>query len=166
MFWYGFRKMGNRQINFYKTKTHLLMKSSVSSFAKFLRVFTLSLVAIVTFSSFTMANPSGEKAIQKAKSAVANAKPNDWKVLMKSAKKCISQDANLEEAGQWLEKSLSIYLDASNLEVQGDYYMAINLPKKALTSYIKAILVGKQLDVDFQVGDLQQKVNTAKKLTK
>jgi len=142
------------------------MKLSFLSPSTKLKSLLLALFAIVALSSFSFASESGEKTIEKARQAVSKAASGDWKVLTKSAKKCILKNVNLEEAGQWLEKSLSIYLGSYNLEVQGDYYMAINKTKKATESYVKALLVGKQLDVNFKDYDLEQKALNARRLMK
>ena len=93
-----------------------------------------ALLLIATTAQFSYAG-YGDKTSDKARTAVENAAPDDWKTYAKSAQKCIRKKVNLKEAATWIDKSLSIKETAYNLEVKGDYYAAMNLPEKAIEMY-------------------------------
>ena len=110
----------------------------------------------------TFAKSTDNKLVQKARTAVENASPDDWYAYAKSAQMCIKKNVNMKEAAVWIDKSLEIKQDAFNLEIKGDYFMKNNLPKKALEQYILAAKVGKESDVNFDTSDLQAKIVKAK----
>lgn len=113
----------------------------------------------------TTANAGGvkEKAVEKARSAVKAASPDDWKTLAKSAESLIRKNTNLGEAKEWLEKSIAINATAYNLEVMGDYYVKNNLSRNAIEYYVKSINQAKTWDANADTSGLQDKIMTAKK---
>jgi hypothetical protein len=125
-----------------------------------LAVLTLAIL-MVSASSFAKVD---NKTVEKARSAVENASPDDWYAYAKSAKMCIKKNVNMKEAAEWIDKSLDIKRDAFNLEIKGDYYLANNLPEKALELYVEAAKVGKENDVNFNTSDLQDKIVEVSKL--
>jgi len=102
------------------------------------KLFMLALVGMILFSSTTFAGVK-EKAVAKANAVVQNASPDDWKTLAAQADYLIKKEAGLATAKNWLDKSLAIKESAYGLEVFGDYYLASNLPVKAIGYYIKSM---------------------------
>lgn len=105
---------------------------------------------------------NGDKTTEKARTAVSNAAPDDWQTLAKSAQMCIKKKVNLQEAKDWLDKSLAIKESILGREVAGDYYLQNKLYEKAIENYIKSMLLMKEKDVNADTEDIQQKINTAK----
>jgi hypothetical protein len=99
-----------------------------------------------------------DKTTLKAREAVENASPDDWKTLAQSAEKCMKKNVNLKEAAAWLDKSLKIKEDPYNLRVKGDYFQLNNLPEQALEYYIKSIRAGLASDINYVDHDTQKKI--------
>lgn len=108
---------------------------------KLVKVFALSLSVLFLTSTSSMASES--KAVEKAKSAVENGSPDDWKLMATQADRLIQRNADLGTAKAWLETSISLKEDAYNLEVMGDYYAKSNLADQAITYYVKSINLTK-----------------------
>lgn len=126
----------------------------------------LLMAGAILFSTTVSANNfSGvkEKAVEKARSAVSTASPDDWKTLAKSAESLIIKKTNLGEAKEWLEKSIEINPTSYNLEVMGDYYSLNNLPKKAIGYYIQSMDKLKENNANISTTELQDKILTASK---
>jgi hypothetical protein len=104
-----------------------------------------------------------DKTTLKAREAVENASPDDWKTLAESAEKCMKKNVNLKEAATWLDKSLTIKEDPYNLRLKGDYYQLNNLPQQALEYYIKSIRAGLATNVNYSDPDTQRKIAEIKK---
>ena len=117
-----------------------------------------------SFASLAMASPvtsneeKTDKVTLKTRDAVSNAAPDDWYTYAESASKCIKKGVNLNEANEWLRKSLEIKETAYNLSVMGDYYIANRLPNEALKYYVKSIEAGKNEDPDFNASEIQGKI--------
>ncbi|CAN5488179.1 hypothetical protein BH23BAC1_BH23BAC1_31920 [soil metagenome] len=99
-----------------------------------------------------------DKTTLKAREAVENASPDDWKTLATSAEKCMKKNVNLKEAASWLDKSLAIKQDPYNLRLKGDYFQINNLPQQALEYYIKSIRAGLATDVNYVDQETQRKI--------
>lgn len=133
---------------------------NLSKYSAFLMAFA------ILFSTTTNANSFGgvkEKAVEKARSAVNTASPDDWQTLAKSAELLVNKNTNLGEAKDWLEKSLAITTNAYNLEVMGDYYAKNNLPKKSIEYYIQSMNKLKEKNPNVSTTDLQDKILAASK---
>jgi hypothetical protein len=117
----------------------------------------VALVGIST-TSFVQAGSNADKIIEKARETVDKASPDDWEALAKSAKMCIDKNINLNEAAEWIEKSVSIKETTFNTKVMGDYYALSNLPEKAVEFYSKSIRIGKLDDLDYQDEVTQNKI--------
>jgi hypothetical protein len=103
------------------------------------------------------ASANDDKLVEKARTAVSSASPDDWHTLATWAEKCIRKGVNLKEAAEWLDKSITIKETAFNLNVKGDYYVANKLPEKALESYIRSIELGRS-EENFDVQAVQDKI--------
>lgn len=125
----------------------------------------LMLVACFTMGAPLLANTSTDnKTTEKARETVANASPDDWSAYMKSAEKCVRKGVNLEEAAEWIDRSISIYKNEHNLEVKGDLYMQNNQPEKAGEYYLEAMKMVKARDVNGNISALQDKMVKVKEL--
>lgn len=120
----------------------------------------LAVVVLVSSFGAFAANPE-EKVVEKARDAVASSS-SDWKVLAESAEKCFRKDQNVDQAMEWINKSIEINPDPMNYEIKGDYYKSQSLYKKALEQYYKAIIVGKKQNFWFDNKQLQKKIWNAK----
>lgn len=117
----------------------------------------MGILALSTVLIFT-AEASDSNAVKKAKEAVEEAKPYDWKTLAESAAVCFKKNENTTEALNWINKSIEINKDPINLEIKADYYAAINEKKQALSLYAEAINTGKNQNFDFDSSKLQAKI--------
>lgn len=109
----------------------------------------------------SMAQAKESKAVQKAREAVANAAPDDWMTYAKSAEVLLNKNTSLNDVAEWLDKSMAIKESSFNLELKGDYYMATNLPKKAMEFYIKSMQMGKEENEYYNPLDVQDKIRQA-----
>ncbi len=138
------------------------MKKYTQQFTKMFLMLTFTAL-FVTSSAFSSVTVTEDKTTLKAREAVANASPDDWKTLAINAEKCMKKSVNLKEAAAWLDKSLEIKKDAYNLRVKGDYYKANNLPDEALEYYIKSIQAGLADDINYRDVDTQLKISALHK---
>ena len=122
---------------------------------------SLFIIILLTAHLSVSAAGGNDKLISKAREAVANAGPDDWETLAKSAHQCIKKNVNMAEAKEWIEKSLQIKRSAYGLEVAGDYYMSNKIFDKAVNHYIESMSVLKKKDIDAETGWLQEKINAA-----
>jgi len=125
---------------------------------------TLMALAILFASTSSFAFATDNKVVEKARTVIDNASPDDWYAYAKSAQMCIRKNVNMKEAAEWLDKSLAIKKDVFNLEVKGDYYVLNNLPEKALEYYVMAATVAKENDINANTSALQEKIVKASKL--
>ena len=75
---------------------------------------TLS-VAMFIFATVATTQAASDKTSEKAREAVENAEPNDWSTLAESAEKCLRKKVNIEEANEWIKKSIVINKNEFNL---------------------------------------------------
>lgn len=102
---------------------------------KIKKVSALGLALCVLFQTTLFANGPDNKSVEKAKAAVESGAPDDWQLLAKQAKVLLKKKKDLGTAKEWIEKSIAIKKDVSNLELMGDYYALNDLPAKALDYY-------------------------------
>ena len=132
-----------------------------------LYAFTASLLSVLFLSTSVMAttlkvdDKKNNKIVLKARAAVDDASPDDWRTLAESADKMFQRKLNLKEAASWIDRSLEIKETAYNLEVKGDYYVINNLPEEAIKYYVKSIALGQQ-DASFNAGRVQDKITKIK----
>ncbi|XOV95189.1 MAG: tetratricopeptide repeat protein [Bacteroidota bacterium] len=119
---------------------------------------TSLLAAITLVSSLgAFANDPESKTVEKARDAVESSSSN-WKVLAESAEKCFRKGQNVDQAMEWINKSIEINPDPMNHEIKGDYYKSQNQYKKAMEQYFKAIVTGKEQNFWFDDKGLQKKI--------
>jgi hypothetical protein len=124
---------------------------------KSLRTIFAALLIMATSLFAFQASANDDKLVEKARTAVSSASPDDWHTLASWAEKCIKKGVNLKEASEWLDKSIAIRETAYNLSVKGDYYVANKLPEKALESYIRSLELGRT-DENFDIEAVQNKI--------
>ena len=117
-----------------------------------------SLAVLFLFAFATMVQAKEGKAVQKAKEAVSNAAPDDWMTYAESAEVLLKKNTSLNDVSEWLDKSIAVKESSYNLELKGDYYMATNLPKKAMEFYIKSIQKGKEESESYNLLEVQDKI--------
>lgn len=118
----------------------------------------MGIFALSSALAFSATASSDSHAVKKAKEAVEEAKPYDWKTLAKSAEVCFRKNENTTEALEWIDKSIEIYKNPMNLEIKGDYYASANKKADALALYSEAIQIGKDQNFDFDTSKLQEKI--------
>ncbi|GEM_PF-1380472 len=94
---------------------------------------------MLTASVQLYANSADDKTVEKSREAVENADPNDWKTLSYNADKCFRKKINTEEALEWINRSIEIDANPTNLTVMGDYYYRNEMPEKAIHYYLQAM---------------------------
>lgn len=118
-----------------------------------------TLLAVITLitSSIAFATTPQSKTVEKAREAV-ELNSSNWKVLAQSAEKCFKKGENIEQAMEWINRSIEINPDPMNHEIKGDFFAKQNKYKQALEQYFKAILVGKEQNFWFDNKQLQKKI--------
>lgn len=124
---------------------------------------TLVLALLISVASMT-AEAKNDKTVAKARIAVENASPDDWKTYAKSAQQLIRKKSSMTEAKQWIEKSISIRETPFNLEVFGDYYVANNVPRKASEYYVKSMTKMREETPGCDISEIQSKVIATSKM--
>lgn len=122
---------------------------------KKISLLTLVFGLILSTSSFAATD---NKSVEKAKAAVENGAPDDWQLLAKQAKVLLRKNKDLGTAKAWLEKSIAIKRDVSNLELMGDYYAKNDLPAQALDYYSQCSELMRQSDQSADVSYYQNKI--------
>lgn len=117
-------------------------------------IFLFALLAAFTFNANAT---NDDKLVEKARTAVAIAEPDDWFTLASWAEKCIKKEVNLKEAGEWLDRSIAIRETAYNYSVKGDYYVATKQYEKALQAYVRSLELANK-DDEFDVATVQSKI--------
>lgn len=126
---------------------------------KSLSKLTIVVIIAVLFTSQAFANGDpNSKLVEKAKKAVSEADATDWETLAQSAEICFMKNENIEEASQWINKSIEIKATPYNLEVKGDYLSSIGENKEAISNYYQAILKSKEEDSNKSTEKLQSKM--------
>ena len=87
-------------------------------------------------------------AIEKARAAVAAAKPDDFSVRASAASYALQNKLNVEEAMQWLDQSIKIKETFGNLSLKARTLAEQGKTAEAVTVGEKAIQVGKAAKVD------------------
>lgn len=100
-------------------------------------------------SVYALPGTADNKTVTKARLAVEEAAPDDWRTYAESAEKCMRKKVNLKEAKVWLDKSLKIQETPYNLAIMGDYYQMNALPEQALENYVKSLRLGLEKDINY-----------------
>lgn len=87
-------------------------------------------------------------AIEKARAAIAAAKPDDWQVRAQAANFALQNKINTEEAMQWLDQSIKIKETFGNLSLKARTLAEQGKTAEAVATGEKAIQVGKAAKAD------------------
>lgn len=117
------------------------------------RVLALGMALCVLLQTSLIAGSTDNKSVVKAKTAVENGAPDDWRLLAKQAKVLLRKKKDLGTAKEWIEKSIAIKKDVSNLELMGDYYALNDLPTQAMDYYSQCskLLVNENPQADISL---------------
>lgn len=98
-------------------------------------------------------------AIEKARKAIAAAKPDDWSIRSSAANYALQNKLNTEEAMAWLEESIKIRETFSNLSLKARTLAEQGKTAEAVAVGEKAIQVGKAANANAQaVATLEKRV--------
>ena len=127
----------------------------------------MALIAAIMFVFSTSASlyAFDKNDVEKIREEVQNASPNDWQTLANCADKCLRKNVNVDEALEWIEKSIEINPNPENLAVKGDYYYRNKKADKAIVIYLKALEVNNHSD-DLVTEAIQFKIQKALELKK
>lgn len=75
--------------------------------------------------------------------ALAKARPGDWEIWSQAAEYCVEQDVNLQKAMDWIERSLKIQVNATNLFVKARLQRALGLKTESLQTLDQALAAAK-----------------------
>lgn len=112
------------------------MKKTIRKANVWIAAFTL---ALFLSTSLQAAPADGGKTVEKARQAVENAEPGDWKTLLSSAKKCVRKGVNLEEAQEWIEQALAMEKTTKAYDLLGDLHVKLGDEETAMQHYLKSM---------------------------
>ena len=75
--------------------------------------------------------------------ALARAKPGDWEIWSQAAEYCAEQDVNLQKAMEWVDRSIRIQENATNLFIKARLQRALGLRDESLKTLDKALAMAK-----------------------
>ena len=84
-----------------------------------------------------------EKALANARAAVSSMKADDWRTPFRAAQYFFGVDANIPEATEWAQKSVSIQQNYFNMSLLADMQMKAGKTKDAIATAEKAVQLGK-----------------------
>ncbi len=121
------------------------------------------LIVALMITSVGFAKDADERIIEKSREAVEKAGPHDWETYAESAEKCIRKNINVEEALEWLDKSIAINPNKDNLTLKGDYYLDKKFPLEAMKCYLKAaeIIYSETNRTSKELQEVQAKIRQA-----
>ena len=89
-------------------------------------------------------------AIEKARAAIAAAKPDDWQTRMQAANFAFQNKINMDEAMQWLDQSIKIKETFNNVGLRARVLAGQNKFAEAVAAGEKAIQLGKAANANPQ----------------
>ena len=97
-------------------------------------------------------------ALEKARSAIAAAKPDDWRTPLQAANYALqnSNPADDEEAIRWLEQSIKVKETYGNIYAKARMLAAQGKTQDAIAAGEKALQLGKEAKTD--TSDLEKRL--------
>lgn len=95
---------------------------------------------------FTVKVDTVNKVLASARTAIAEAKPDDWRTPYRAAAFCLDTNVNLDEANGWLDKSIAVKETMYNLTAKARMLAMNGKKADAIALAKKAIAVGKAAD--------------------
>jgi tetratricopeptide (TPR) repeat protein len=83
------------------------------------------------------------RVLADARTAMTTLKPDDWRTPYQAAGFCFNAETALEEAEQWLAKSLAIQQNYNNLTLRARWLLKAGKKQDAIATAEKAIAAGK-----------------------
>lgn len=83
------------------------------------------------------------KALANCRTAVTEAKPDEWRPAFNAARYCYQNDVALDEGKTWLEKSLAVEKNYTNLTLLAQWQMKDGKKTDAIATAKEAIAAGK-----------------------
>ena len=97
--------------------------------------------------------------IEKARAAIATAKPEDWQTRLQAANFAFSNNVNTEEAERWLDQSIKIKETFGNLSTKARVLASQGKTQEAVATGEKALQIGKAAQANAQaIADLEKRV--------
>ena len=97
--------------------------------------------------------------LEKARAAVAAAKPDDWQIRAQAANFALQNKINTEEAMQWLDQSIKIKETFSNVGLKARTLAEQGKTAEAIAAGEKAIQLGKAANANAQaLADMEKRV--------
>ncbi len=96
--------------------------------------------------------------IEKARAAVASAKPDDWQTRAQAANFAFQNKVNTEEATQWLDQSIKIKETFSNVSMKARVLGEAGKFAEAVTTGERAIQLGKEAKANPQTVATMEKL--------
>jgi hypothetical protein len=97
--------------------------------------------------------------LEKARAALAAAKPDDWQIRAQAANFALQNKLNTEEAMQWLDQSIKIRETFSNVGLKARTLAEQGKTAEAIAAGEKAIQLGKAAKANPQaVADMEKRV--------
>ncbi|HKY27933.1 MAG TPA: DUF2911 domain-containing protein [Pyrinomonadaceae bacterium] len=98
-------------------------------------------------------------AMEKARAAIAAAKPDDWSIRSQAANYALQNKLNTEEAMQWLEQSIKIKETFGNLSLKARTLAEQGKTAEAVATAEKAVQVGKASKADpVNIANLEKRI--------
>lgn len=88
------------------------------------------------------------KVLARCRSAIAALKADDWQTPARCANYCLQNDLSPDEAAQWIEKSIAVQENASNLGLKARWLARAGQTDEAIRVAEKAIQLGKAQNQD------------------
>lgn len=92
----------------------------------------------------------------KARTAVASAKPDDWRTPYQAANFCLTNAVALDEGHKWLERSMSVQQTFQNLSLLARWQMKDGKRTDAIATAEKAIALGKASKEPVETGPTEK----------
>lgn len=75
--------------------------------------------------------------------ALAKAKPGDWEIWSQAAEYCAEQEVNLQKAMEWIDRSLRIQENPTNLFIKARLQRALGLKDESMKTLDQALAAAK-----------------------
>jgi hypothetical protein len=107
---------------------------------------------------FTVEVDVHARAMANIQKAMAEAEPDDYLTPYRSANYCLNSDTDLEQALEWINKSVSLKETYFNTSVQARLYAKLGKHKEAIAAAEKSIQLVKANDSDADTSELEKMI--------
>jgi hypothetical protein len=113
---------------------------------------------------FTVEVDVHSRAVENIQKAMAEAKPDDYLTPFRSANYYFNSDTDLEQALEWINKSVSIKETYFNTSVQARLYGKLGKYKEAIAAAEKSIQLRKADDSDADTSEMEKMIGEWKSM--